>query len=217
LQGRKILVTAGPAHEPLDPVRYLGNRSSGKMGYRLAETATARGAEVTLITGPSAEAEPRRMEVVPVETAAQMQAAVEERFAAFDVVIMAAAVADFRPAQPSEQKIKKSAAATVELIATTDILAGLGRRKKHQILVGFSLETSRLVEEATRKLREKNLDLVVANNPLVPGAAFGGETNIATIIDRTGHVTETGKITKRALAEMICDRIVSLLSGNKHE
>jgi phosphopantothenoylcysteine decarboxylase/phosphopantothenate--cysteine ligase len=212
LRGRKVLVTAGPTHEPLDPVRYIGNRSSGKMGYNLAEAATARGAEVTIIAGPCTLPDPGGAKIIRVETAAQMNAAVGERFAETDVVIMAAAVADFRPAKPADQKIKKSSAArTIELKPTADILLGLGKRKTHQILVGFALETEGLTEKAGWKLKDKNLDLVVANNPLLPGAGFGGDTNIATLIDRAGKIIETGKITKRALAEMICDHIVSML------
>lgn len=218
LQGRKILVTAGPTHEPLDPVRYIGNRSSGKMGYALAQVAAARGAEVILISGPSPLPDPEGVTVVRVDTAAQMNSAVNEQYADVDAVIMAAAVADFRPARQAEQKIKKNAAArTIELQTTDDILLGLGQRKAHQILVGFSLETTELAEEGGRKLKDKNLDLVVANNPLVPGAGFGSDTNIATLIDRTGKLTETGKITKRALAELICDRIVSMLPPEAQE
>ncbi len=218
LRGRKILVTAGPTHEPLDPVRYLGNRSSGKMGYSLAQAAAARGADVILVSGPTSLPDPAGIEVVRVETAAQMHTVVSERFAGVDVVIMAAAVADFRPVSPAEQKIKKSSLApTIELESTGDILLDLGRNKKHQVLVGFSLETQNLTKEATRKMKDKHLDLVVANNPLLPGAGFGGETNIATIIDAEGTKTETGKITKRALADIICDRIVPLLPARAEQ
>jgi len=214
LQGRKILVTAGPTHEPLDPVRYLGNRSSGKMGYRLAEAARARGAEVILVSGPTSLPDPYGVEIIRVETAAQMNAAVAERFAEVDAVIMAAAVADFRPARVARQKIKKSQGApTITLEPTADILANLGRRKKRHILVGFSLETDNSAKEAKRKLKDKKLDLVIANNPLLAGAEFGSETNIAAIIDPSGTVTGTGKITKRALADLICDRIVARLSS----
>lgn len=214
LQGRTILVTAGPTHEPLDPVRYLGNRSSGKMGYCIAEAVAARGAEVILISGPTALPDPMGMEVVRIETAAQMNKAVGERFAEVDAVIMAAAVADFRPVKVAGQKIKKSSGVPIlKLGATDDILSGLAERKKRQVLVGFSLETTDPGKEAKRKLKDKKLDLIIANNPLVPGAEFGGETNIATIIDTSGEMIETGKITKRALADMICDRIVSLMPG----
>lgn len=212
LQGRKIVVTAGPTHEPLDPVRYLGNRSSGKMGYRIAEGAAARGGTVVLISGPSSLPDPPGVEIARVETAAQMKLAVDERFDEADAVIMAAAVADFRPTNPAEQKIKKrKATAAIKVEPTADILLGLGQRKKHQVLVGFSVETENLTEEAGRKLQEKNLDLVVANNPNLPGAGFGTDTNIALLIDREGKPTPTGKITKRALAELILDRIVLLL------
>jgi len=212
LLGRKIVVTAGPTYEPLDPVRYLGNRSSGKMGYAVAEAAAARGAVAVLISGPSALPDPPGVDVVRVETAAQMKVAVDERFDGADAVIMAAAVADFRPANPAGQKIKKkTVSTTIEIQPTDDILLGLGQRKKGQVLVGFSLETENLTGEARRKLRDKNLDLVVANNPNLSGAGFGTETNIAVIVDREGNPAETGKITKRALAEIILDRIIPLL------
>ncbi len=212
LRGRKILVTAGPTHEPLDPVRYLGNRSSGKMGYRLAEAAAARGAAVILISGPTALLDPVGVEVIRIETAAQMDQAVGERFAGVDAVIMAAAVADFHPIKVAGQKIKKSSGVPIlKLGPTADILSGLAQRKNRQVLVGFSLETTDPGKEARRKLKDKKLDLIIANNPLVSGAEFGSETNIATIINADGETIETGKITKRALADMICDRLAALL------
>ncbi len=212
LKSRKIIVTAGPTQEPIDPVRYLGNRSSGKMGYRLAQAAADRGAAVVLISGPSAEPEPAGVEIVRVKTAAEMKAAVDEQFDGADAVVMAAAVADYRPTKPADRKIKKKTTTLqIDLEPTDDILRGLGSRKKSQVLVGFALETEKVVEQAQRKLKEKNLDLIVANDPGLPGAGFGSETNIATIIDREGQTEETGKLSKRALAEMIIDRIVALL------
>ena len=216
LMGRKIVVTAGPTREPLDPVRFLSNRSSGRMGYRVAEAARDRGANAVLISGPTALPDPAGVEVIRVETAAEMKSAVEQHFADADAVVMAAAVADCRPAHPANQKIKKTALGqSIDIEPTADILEDLGKRKSHQVLVGFSLETGKLVEEASRKLREKNLDVMVANDPTTPGAGFDVDTNVAVLIDRDGKATETGLIAKRQLAEMILDRILPLLRSAK--
>jgi len=216
LNNRKVLVTAGPTREPLDPVRFLSNRSSGRMGYRIAEAAHARGAQVVLVSGPTALPDPAGVEVIRVETAAEMQTAVESHFDNADAVIMAAAVADFRPVHPSDQKIKKSdVGGAIDIEPTPDILSSLGKSKKDQVLVGFSLETGNLTEEATRKLREKNLDLIVANDPTVPGAGFDVDTNVAVLIDRDEQATHTGLVTKSRLAETIIDRILPLLRSAK--
>jgi len=212
LKGRRIMVTAGPTQEPLDPVRFLSNRSSGKMGFRIAEAAAARGADVVLISGPVNLPDVTGVKMVRVITADEMKSAVEDHFETIDAVIMAAAVADFRPTGAAPGKIKKtSVGKTLEIEKTPDILQEMGQQKKNQILAGFSLETDNLAAEAGRKLRDKNLDLVVANNPTIPGSGFDAETNVASIIDRDGNCVETGKILKRELAEIILDRIVELL------
>ncbi len=216
LANKKVVVTAGPTYEAIDPVRFLGNRSSGKMGYALAREAATRGAEVILISGPTALSPPTGVSVEWVESTAEMKAAVDRHYADSDVVIMAAAVADYRPAQQSEQKMKRSASnVSLTLSPTEDILGSLAERKTKQLLVGFALETENLIEAAQAKLKEKRVDLIVANNPLVEGAAFGSDTNIAVIIDRENSPEETGKISKRALSAKICDRIVTLMQkGN---
>jgi len=211
LAGETVLVTAGPTVEDLDPVRFLSNRSSGRMGYRLAEAARDRGARVVLVSGPTALAPPAGVETVAVRSAEEMARAVEERAGEASVVVMAAAVADYRPASVSPSKIKKAEGpARIELVRTTDILADLGRRKGARTLVGFAAETDRLIERAREKLRGKNLDLVVANDVGRPGAGFGGETNAAVLIDRDGGETEVPLGSKRALAEAIWDRVAAL-------
>src|SRR5581483_347883 len=184
LRGERIVVSAGPTQEPLDPVRYLTNRSSGKMGYALARVARRRGADVTLVTGPTALPPPPGVRAVPVETAREMARAVEAAFADATVLVMCAAVADYRPRRPLDRKLKKRAAElTVELERNPDILAGLARRKGRRIVVGFAAETHDVAAEARRKLAAKRLDLIVANDVTAPGAAFGGDTNVVRLID----------------------------------
>jgi phosphopantothenoylcysteine decarboxylase/phosphopantothenate--cysteine ligase len=212
LHGKKVLVTAGPTREAIDPVRYIGNRSSGKMGYAVARAAAARGADVVLVAGPTALTPPPGVRVVPVETAAEMLAAVLAEYGGCDVVVKAAAVADYRPLSPAVHKIKKQGGElTLALTKTEDILAELGRRKQGQVLVGFAAETRDLAANAGEKLARKNLDMVVANDVTRPGAGFGGDTNIVRLLYRDGRAEDLGLMSKDALAVMILDRICGLL------
>ncbi|MEW5702511.1 MAG: bifunctional phosphopantothenoylcysteine decarboxylase/phosphopantothenate--cysteine ligase CoaBC [Candidatus Zixiibacteriota bacterium] len=210
LQGVRVLVTAGPTVEPIDPVRVFTNRSSGKMGYALARAAVSRGAIVTLISGPTALPPPVHVELVTIETAEEMLQATQTRFADSDVTIAAAAVSDWRVAAPARQKLsKESGPPQLVLEPAPDVLATLGRAKRpDQYLVGFSLETDSERLTSPRKLDQKNLDLLVANNPTAPGSEFGGDTNEATLITRAGEVTPLGLLTKETLAHRILDRIV---------
>jgi phosphopantothenoylcysteine decarboxylase/phosphopantothenate--cysteine ligase len=199
----RILVTAGPTREAIDPVRFVSNRSSGRMGYAVAEAAGARGHEVTLISGPVALRGPVGVLRVDVESAADMEAAVGSRFEACDALVMAAAVADWRPKHRSGVKLKKGAGpAVLEMERTTDILAGLRDRKGGRIVVGFAAETGDPVPEARRKLIEKGLDLVVANDVLEPGAGFEVETNRVTLVSREA-VEALPLMTKRELANRL--------------
>jgi phosphopantothenoylcysteine decarboxylase/phosphopantothenate--cysteine ligase len=209
LQGQTVLITAGPTREPLDPVRYLSNRSSGRMGFALAEEALARGARVILVCGPASLEPPADVDLVRVETAQEMYDAVLARLGEASIVIKAAAVADFRPARREPQKVKKAAAApaAIELEPTPDILAELGRRKGERILVGFAAETQDLENEALRKLRAKNCDLLVANPVGQPGAGFDAEDNEAIIVTATGETTRFPRGSKRELAALVFDRI----------
>ena len=212
-QGHRILVSAGPTQEPIDPVRFISNRSSGKMGYALAEAAQARGAQVVLVTGPTALPLPKGVEVVSVATAEEMTQALSIRLAWSSVVIMAAAVADFRPKHPASQKMKKQGLTdqTLDLERTTDILASLSAQRTTQLIVGFAAETCDLIAHAKDKLRAKGLDLIVANDVTMEGAGFGSEQNSATLIDREGTVTELPLMPKRALADAILNRAHKLL------
>ncbi|WP_188816560.1 bifunctional phosphopantothenoylcysteine decarboxylase/phosphopantothenate--cysteine ligase CoaBC [Calditerricola satsumensis] len=209
LAGLRILVTAGATQEALDPVRYLTNRSSGKMGYAIAEEAARRGAEVILVTGPTALEPPADVRVVRVTTAQEMYEAVLDAYPRVDVVIKAAAVADYRPKTVHAQKMKKGAETLVlELERTPDILQTLGERKAHQFLVGFAAETERVADYAQEKLKRKNLDLVVANDVTQEGAGFGADTNIVAVYDRDGLVAEWPKLPKREVAA----RLLSLIA-----
>lgn len=214
LAGRRVLVTAGPTREPLDPARCLTNRSSGKMGYALARTARRRGAVVTLITGPVNLPPPDGVEVIGVETAAEMFDAVMGLRAQAQVIVKAAAVADFRPAQRAAGKIKKQTATpTLALERTADILAELGqRRQKGQVLVGFAAESGDLEAEGRRKLRDKNLDLVVVNDITRPDAGFDVETNQVLLIDREG-CRALPLLSKEETADAIWDRVLELVPG----
>ncbi|NPV29780.1 MAG: bifunctional phosphopantothenoylcysteine decarboxylase/phosphopantothenate--cysteine ligase CoaBC [Firmicutes bacterium] len=212
LSGKRILVTAGPTREPLDPVRFLSNYSSGKMGYAIAEAARERGAEVILVSGPTDLEPPRGVELVPVETAQEMFDAVVARFPGVDVVIKAAAVSDFRPRAKAQTKIKKQEALVLELEQTPDILAYLGKHKRgDQILVGFAAETERILHNAEEKLKEKNLDLLVANDLTREGAGFGADTNIAILLYPGGAAVDLPKMTKKELAGVILDAVAKLL------
>ena len=214
LVGEKILITAGPNREPIGPIRYLSNRSSGKMGYALAQVGVRRGAEVTLVSGPTALKPPARARLVSVATAAEMRAAILEEFPRATAVIMAAAVADFTPEQYAQRKIKRgNKAIQISLKPNPDILRELGARKNHQVLIGFAAETDDLVANASRKLREKNLDLIVANDVTQEGSGFDVDTNAVTILDRRGGVHPLRLMSKQDLAGRIYDFFPSL-KGN---
>ncbi|MED3982745.1 bifunctional phosphopantothenoylcysteine decarboxylase/phosphopantothenate--cysteine ligase CoaBC [Peribacillus simplex] len=204
LKGKKYLITAGPTREAIDPVRFVTNHSSGKMGYALAEQAIEMGAEVTLITGPVNLTPPSKARVIPVESAADMYDAVFDQFDSSDVVIMTAAVADYKPKIYHAQKMKKQPGENViEFERTKDILKELGENKTHQILVGFAAETNNVEEYARGKLVKKNADMIVANNVTVAGAGFGTDTNIVTIYDKDGSATELPKMSKADIAKSI--------------
>ncbi len=218
LAGRRILVTAGGTREAIDPVRFIGNRSSGKMGYAIAEAAARRGAEVVLVTTVNREAPPSVTDVVRVESAAEMADAVLGRYGDVDVVVMAAAVADFRPKATAAEKIKKAAGPPeIVLEPTTDILAELGRKKSAQYLVGFAAETERLVEQAAAKMAAKRVDLMVANDVTAPGSGFEVDTNRAVLIAPDGTTRELPQMPKIELADAIWDRVVSELNDRNKE
>jgi len=210
LKGERVLVSAGPTYEAIDPVRFLGNRSSGKMGYALAEAALRRGASVTLVSGPTALQAPAVEEFVPVESCAEMRQALLERFGRAGITIMTAAVADFAPAEASGQKIKREGAMTLELKPTADILAELGsRRAPGQLLVGFAAETENGAENARRKLERKHLDAIVLNDVSRPGLGFGSERNAGEIITAEG-TTVIEEMSKTEMAGRILDAVVKL-------
>ncbi len=211
LVGEVVLVTAGPTHEPLDPVRYLTNRSSGKMGYAIAEDAADRGARTILVSGPTGLTPPSGVEIVRVETALQMYSAVLSRLPEATVVIKAAAVSDYRLARPVDSKLKKGEESlTLELVPNPDILKEVGALKGARILVGFAAETGDLLRQAERKLKEKNLDLIVANDVSKEGAGFSHDTNVVLILDQDGGVEELPLLQKRQVARRILDRVVLL-------
>jgi phosphopantothenoylcysteine decarboxylase/phosphopantothenate--cysteine ligase len=212
LAGSRIVVTAGPTWEPLDPVRFIGNRSSGKMGFAVAREAYSRGADVTLIAGPSTAEPPPGPGLVRVETAEQMREAVEAAWAHADALVMAAAVSDFRPGVTSPEKLKKaSGIPAVDLVATTDILAELPRDGTRRALVGFAAETGDLETCGREKLQRKDLDLIVVNEVGREGTGFGSDTNDALLLSRDGDDEPLRTWTKRELASAICDRLVKLL------
>jgi len=215
LAGETLLITAGPTREELDPVRYLSNRSSGKMGYALAEVALRRGARVILVSGPVALAPPQNAEFIPVRTAEEMRRAVLEQLPQATVVLMAAAVADYRPAKPAAQKIKRGAGPlALELEPTPDILAEVGAEvageKRGQVIVGFAAETSDLAENARAKLLRKGADLVVANDVTREGAGFDVDTNIVSVFRRDGSQFDLPQMSKHDLAARLLDEVVSL-------
>jgi phosphopantothenoylcysteine decarboxylase/phosphopantothenate--cysteine ligase len=211
LEGETILITAGPTQEPLDPVRYISNRSSGKMGYALAEAAVLRGARVILVSGPVNLTPPRGVELVPVRTAVEMREKVMANLADAGIVIKAAAVADFHLSKVPDQKVKKTAARlSLELDPTPDILAELGRKKDDRLLIGFAAETQNLAQEARRKLESKNCDMVVGN--LVGGTDIGFESdeNEVLLVLRTGENITLPRAPKRAIADRIFDQVLKL-------
>ncbi len=215
--GRKVLISAGPTQEAIDPVRFISNRSSGKMGYALAEAARMRGAEVMLVSGPTSLPVPVGVEYCPVTTAEEMRKAMTTRFAWSDTVMMSAAVADFRPARPSPQKLKKRRGPTthLELEATDDILRELSERCTTQWLVGFAAETEDLLAHAREKLHAKGVDLLVANDVTATGSEFGSDTNRVWLLTRDDDPEELPLLPKRDVADRILDRVLTLPAGRR--
>ncbi len=212
LTGKTILVTAGPTREPIDAVRFISNPSTGKMGYAVAVAARDRGAKVILVSGPAQLEPPAAVECVHVGTAAEMHRAVRDRVKEAHAVVMTAAVSDFRPAAASNRKVKKDAdPGTLVLERTEDILREAGTIPGNRVLVGFAAETDSIVQNATDKLRQKNLDMIVANDLLQKGAGFASDTNRVTIIDRSGAVTELPVLRKAEIASRILDIVVELM------
>lgn len=208
LEGKHILVTAGPTLEAIDPFRYITNHSSGKMGYAVAELAAKRGAEVVLVSGTTNLECPKGVKRINVKSALEMYEAVHEHFEWADAVIKSAAVSDYRPKEANNHKIKKSdSALNIELIPNPDILQSLGERKTHQVLVGFAAETQHVIEYAKDKIAKKNLDFIVANNIAQEGAGFKSDTNIATIVEKDGSITSYEKMQKAELAGIILDQV----------
>ncbi|HLK12078.1 MAG TPA: bifunctional phosphopantothenoylcysteine decarboxylase/phosphopantothenate--cysteine ligase CoaBC [Candidatus Binatia bacterium] len=210
LAGERVLVSAGPTQEAIDPVRYLSNRSSGKMGWAVAEAARRRGAEVTLVAGPTALPPPAGVRLLPVVSAREMARALEAEFTQATVLVMAAAVADYRPREVAGRKLKKTAQAlALALERTPDILAGLAARKGRRLVIGFAAETHDVVAEARRKLRAKRLDLIVANDVTAAGAGFGGDTNVVRLLDAAGLDEALPVLPKVAVAGRILDWVVA--------
>jgi len=212
LAGKKLLITAGPTVEDLDPVRFMSNASSGRMGYALVERALSRGAQVLLVSGPVALVPPRGAQVLQVRSALEMEAAVAAALPGVDAVVMSAAVADYRPRARADQKMKKADTLTLELVKNPDILAGLGTARgdrKAPVLVGFALETDDVIGYARKKLQQKRVDLIVANHA---SDGLGGDTNVATLVDAAGE-RALGKLPKHDLADRILDRVRELLAA----
>ena len=216
-QEETVLVTAGPTCEDLDPVRFLTNRSSGRMGYALADAAARRGARVALVSGPTALPAPTGVELVPVRTTEQMHRTVLARLEQTTVVIMAAAVADYRPVRPQQTKIKRgSGRLTLELEPTPDILADISRRKGHRIVVGFAAETDDVAEHARWKLADKAADLIVANDVTAEGAGFDHDTNVVTLFRRDGSEESLPRMSKLEVAHRVLDHILELRHASHH-
>ena len=209
LAGETVLITAGPTREKIDPVRYLTNRSSGRMGYALAQAALRRGARVLLVTGPTVLTPPGAAEITPVETAEQMREAVLKLLPEATIVIKAAAVADYRPINSAAQKIKRTGPLTLELEPTTDILAEIARKKKSQVIIGFAAETENVLENARKKLISKSLDAIVVNDVSREGVGFDSDRNAVTIITRD-EVIEVPETTKLEVAQRVLDQAVKL-------
>jgi phosphopantothenoylcysteine decarboxylase/phosphopantothenate--cysteine ligase len=213
LAGTNVVVTAGGTEEPIDPVRYVSNRSSGKMGYSLAEAARDRGASVTLIHAPTGLADPVGVGSVAVQTADEMYGAVQEVYETADVLIMAAAVADFRPKLSAAKKIKKrDAELTLDLEPTVDILSATAQCQRHPVRVGFAAETTNLTAYAREKVSAKRLDLIVANDVSRTDSGFGTETNLVALVSADGTVVEHPLMTKRAVADIVLDQVVAILA-----
>ncbi len=216
LAGENILVTAGPTRENVDPVRYLTNRSSGKMGYAVAEAAARRGAHVILVSGPTSLEAPAGVERIDVRTAEEMHRAVLDKVASCSIAIFAAAVSDYRPAEPNGQKIKRNTESfTLSLEPTPDILASVARNKGERFLVGFAAETDHVAENARKKLAAKNADLVVANDVTAEGAGFDHDTNIVTLFARDGRDLALPRMSKSEVAQRILDEVVRLRSSSQ--
>ena len=209
LEGKKVLITAGPTKEAIDPVRFISNHSTGTMGYALAKNAVRRGAEVTLVTGPTSIDKPMFVDVVEVESADEMYDAVDKVFDEQDIVIMSAAVADYKPKNQAKEKIKKSEKdVIIELEENKDILLSMSKRKENQFLVGFAMETENMVENSRHKLEQKNLDLICANNLKVEGAGFGEGTNVVTLITKDSE-EQLEKASKDTVASQILDKVIA--------
>ena len=213
LEGKTVIVTAGPTREAIDPVRFITNHSTGKMGFAIAEKAANRGAKVYLVAGPTALATPRGVCRIDINSAQDMYEAVLEHFSEADIVIKGAAVADYAPAEYSEQKVKKSSEElTLQLKKNPDILYELGKIKGGKILVGFAMETQDLIENAKAKVRKKNLDFIVANDLMTEGAGFGTDTNVVRIMDRGGTVENIPLMSKLDVADIILDKINGIIN-----
>jgi phosphopantothenoylcysteine decarboxylase/phosphopantothenate--cysteine ligase len=211
LEGDTVLITAGPTQEPLDPVRYISNRSSGKMGYAMAEAAAARGAQVVLVSGPTRLPRPAGVKLIDVSTAVEMRDAVIDNIEPATIIIKAAAVADYHLARVPTQKVKKTAARlSLDLDPTPDILAEVGRKKGDRLLVGFAAETERLMEEARRKLKSKNCDMVVGNLVNQSGVGFDSDLNEVVLVMATGETVDLPRASKREIADQIFDEIIKL-------
>lgn len=212
LAGRKVVITGGPTREPVDAVRFISNRSSGKMAVALAEAAKRRGAETVLISGPRSVPAPEGVRVVEIETAGEMKKAIEDEWQDADCVVMAAAVCDFRPDAVHDGKLKRGSSLNLALVSTEDIIAGLSRDKGGRVVIGFALETENEIEAGKAKLKKKNLDVVFVNNPRRDGCDFGSDTNAGYLIGGNGKVEEIGLVSKVDLADRILDSASALLS-----
>lgn len=216
LGNERIIVTAGPNAEPIDPVRFITNRSTGKMGFAMARVAWRRGANVTLISGPTSLAPPRGVRFYPVRTALEMQQTILSSYGDTTMVISAAAIADYRPAHVAPQKIKKREGDfSIALTRNPDILAGLSQQKGNRLLVGFATETEDVLQNAMRKLRKKNLDMIVANDVTQEGAGFAHDTNIVTLIDRSERMETLPLMSKEEVAHTVYDRLLTLRNGER--
>lgn len=219
LEGQTILLTAGPTQEAIDPVRFLTNRSSGRMGYAVAEAAVQRGAKVILISGPTSLEAPAGVTRIDVRSAAEMLSAVDEHFAEATIAIFGAAVADYRPAERASLKMKRDGTEgiTLQLVPNTDILATMARKKDSRLVVGFAAETDHVAENARKKLKDKNADLIVANDVTAEGAGFDVDTNVVTLFGRDGRDLPLPKMTKREVADRILDEVLRLSASVKHQ
>lgn len=217
MAGKRVIVTAGPTIEPLDPVRYITNHSSGKMGYAIAREAASRGAETILISGPTSIPEPKGVKVIKIDTTQNMLDAIGEYFDTCDILIKAAAPSDFKPEKVSTTKIKKmpgdNSGMTVKFDKNPDIAAYYGQKKTNQIIIGFAAETDNILEYASRKLKEKNLDFIVANDVTMEGAGFKGDTNIATIIENNGQQTQYSLMSKDQLSKEILNKAMEIIKN----